>query len=71
MFILYALIVLIPVFLYWIHQKRVTEDIKVGVPTVKGWPLLGNIIEIQPYLKNQNSKVTSLHNINYGCKILN
>lgn len=58
MFIFYVVILLIPVIIYWIHQKRVEDDEKVGVPGPKGWPLLGSIFEIQPYLKDQNSKLT-------------
>lgn len=55
MFIIYAVVFLIPIILYWIHQRRVEEDEKVGVPGPKGWPLIGATFELHPYLKTQNS----------------
>lgn len=54
MFLLYAVILVIPLFLFWLHHKRTEEDLKVGIPGPKGWPFLGAIFEFQPYLKKQN-----------------
>ncbi|XP_063696375.1 cytochrome P450 4d2-like [Culicoides brevitarsis] len=51
--IFYALLLLIPVFLYFLHQKRLEQDAAVGAPGPKGLPLFGCIFESQSYLKSQ------------------
>lgn len=58
MFVLYALLILIPLIIFYIHRKHVNEDGKVGVSGPKGLPLIGSILEVYPYAKSQTCKKT-------------
>ncbi|XP_063709032.1 uncharacterized protein LOC134837580 [Culicoides brevitarsis] len=53
MFVLYAILVLLPLFLYYLHHKTLENDAKVGVSGPKGLPLVGSIVELHPYAKKQ------------------
>uniref|UniRef100_A0A336KET5 CSON008717 protein n=1 Tax=Culicoides sonorensis TaxID=179676 RepID=A0A336KET5_CULSO len=52
MLLVIAIIIGIPVFLRFIHSKNAEDDLKVGVPGPKGWPLLGSLLEVRPYIKD-------------------
>ncbi|XP_063696377.1 cytochrome P450 4d2-like [Culicoides brevitarsis] len=63
MFVLYAVLLAIPLFLYWLHQKQLQDDVKVGVLKVKGWPLIGSVADMKPFLQEKKLfvKLHELH----------
>uniref|UniRef100_A0A336KJ13 CSON009391 protein n=1 Tax=Culicoides sonorensis TaxID=179676 RepID=A0A336KJ13_CULSO len=52
MLLVIAIIIGIPVLLCFIYSKNIEDDLKVGVPGPKGWPLIGSLFEIHPSIKN-------------------